>query len=141
MEWNAWRFGCEHEEFNIDIVSEFRISPDMKCSHVEQPFARTHFALFLHRMEHVFLLLECECSLNTKQMELFTEVWIATHKNMPSYHLQTFGARNEPFYMIRLLVCVNSRRYTKRSINDFINVWTPFKLLSNDQINHVHWMT
>lgn len=55
----AWRFGCEHEQFDTDIVWEFRISPDMQCSHVKPTFVSKFRSLFAQNKTRVFVVRMC----------------------------------------------------------------------------------
>lgn len=54
---------------------------------------------------------------------------------MPSFHLQNIWSQKRTI-LHDSIACLRVV-----AINGFINIWTQFKLLSNDQINHFRWMT
>lgn len=64
------------------FVSE-KSSFDMKCLHVQQSFSQP--TSFLHTKTRVFLCCYRKCSMNTKQMMPFTDVWHASYRTSLSF--------------------------------------------------------
>lgn len=109
--------------YSFGISLGNRISPHMKCSHVIQSFVgRTSLLFFAQIKTCVFVVRICVMLVEHQTND--TIHWsINCNTQKTEYHLQTFGAQNETFHIIWLLICVKSRR----SINDLINIWTPFQ--------------